>query len=208
MDIVLATNDLIELKQIKALFREPEKEKEPRFRVLSLHEAGIKGEPIENGMRLEQITIGKAFYAHEQAPDLWALSIQMGWRIGGPKGLLDLEGARWMTGKQSAINEARRNLLRQMLKLSDRSMLFETCIVVVAPRPKRKPYWITSKVRGEILKQPRVRKHPGLPYDSLFVPNTSPEKLTWAEMSIKEGPSLLYRGQAYSDLIKFLSGRC
>jgi XTP/dITP diphosphohydrolase len=196
MKIVLATRNPSKLEQIDALFSGS------KVQILSLDDAHIEGEAVEDGATLKENAAKKAWYAHARAPHLWTVADDTGLFINSLGGEPGVHSARW-AGPDSTTEDITKYCLQRMLGLADRSARFEVSVVAVSP--EKKEYVFTGMVHGRMLRMPRVRAQPKMPYSPLFVPDG--EDFTWAEMPVEYENRISHRGQAFRKLRSFLESR-
>ena len=195
MRIILSSRNPSKVEQIKAIF------KDPRFSILSLDEAGVEGEAIENGLSLEENALKKAMFAHTLGGD-WAMADDTGLFINALGGKPGIRAARW-AGDKATTEEITRYTLKELEGKKDRSANFITVVAVVSPRGQR--YYFRGEVRGKLLEAPRVPPQPKMPYSPIFVPEGT--NLVWAEMSVELENSISHRGKAFRKALEFFRTR-
>lgn len=188
MDIILATRNKSKADQIRGLLSDLS-----HIKILSLDEAGIKGEAVEDGTTLEQNALKKARYAFEQSHGKPTLSEDTGFFIDALGGQPGIHAARW-AGKIST--EGIRDFTLEKMKnipRAQRTARFETCAVFVWDHSSGMVF--RGSVKGTILREPRCECQPNMPYSGIFVPDG--EKMVWAQMTIEKENAISHRGQAF-----------
>lgn len=190
--VVLSTNNPSKKEQIQAMFVGSD------IKVISLEENGTPGIPIEDGKAtLEQNAYKKAVFAH--APGCWAMADDTGIFINALGGKPGVETADWNGGNKDT-EKTMHWVLDQLKDVTDRSATFRTVVVVLTPNGMR--YSFAGEIEGQILKTPRTKPQPGMPYSPIFKPDVS-EK-TWAEMTVSEENAISHRGKAFRQAREFL----
>jgi XTP/dITP diphosphohydrolase len=192
MDVILSTRNPSKALQIGELFTGSS------IRVLSLDDAGIDGEAVEDGTTLEENALKKAKYAHERAPGLWTMADDTGLYITALGGEPGIHAARW--AGDVSTDEITQYCLKRLENAEDRSAVFRT--VVVAIDPEGKTYAFTGEVSGRLLEAPGAPAQPKMPYSPLFVPDG--ETLCWAQMTIEQENAISHRGIAFRKARAFL----
>lgn len=194
MKIILSTRNQSKAQQIKAIFAGS------KFSILTLNEAGIDGDAVEDGNTLQENSLKKARFAHEQ-------SVQKVWTIADDTGLFichlndapGIKAARW-AGDNATTDEITRYTLKQLEGVLDRSARFETVVAMVSPEGEE--YFFSGQVPGVILEAPRTPPQPKMPYSPIFVPDGLNK--VWAEMTVEEENLVSHRGKAFRQAREFL----
>ncbi len=192
MDIILSSRNPSKAEQIRAVFADS------AFRVISLSEAGIDGEAIEDGTTLEQNAFKKAHFAWERSKSL-VMADDTGFFITALDGIPGVNAARW-AGEEATTEEITRHTLTQLEGHSNRSAFFETVVVVITPEGEK--YFFSGRVSGHILEAPRTKAQPKMPYSPIFVPEGHDR--VWAEMTVEEENAISHRGKAFRTTRRFL----
>jgi XTP/dITP diphosphohydrolase len=193
MKIVLSTNNSSKAEQIKAVFAGSS------ISILTLADAGIEGGGIEDGTSLEENALKKAMFVHEACPSVWSMSDDTGIFINALGGAPGVHTADWSGGNKET-KQFTKWILKQLENISDRSATFKTVVAVVTPEGKQ--HFFTGEVRGKILRMPRVKPQPKMPYSSIFVPDETDK--VWAEMTVEEENKISHRGKAFRQARQFL----
>lgn len=195
MNVILSTRNPSKAEQIRAIFNGSP------ISVLTLEDAGIDGEAIEDGETLIENARKKAIFAHEHAKSklAWAMADDTGLFVDGLNGEPGVKSARW-AGDDATTDEITEHILKALEGASDRSATFETLVVLISPESVEHSF--SGKVRGRLLESPRVRSQPKMPYSSLFIPDG--ESLVWAEMPVEYENSISHRGIAFRQAKDFL----
>ncbi len=198
MKIILSTTNPSKALQIKAMFDSP------GIEVLTLREAGIDGEAIEDGFTLEENAHKKAVYAREHSEgNHWAMADDTGIFINALNGEPGIKSARW-AGEDATTLEIMNHCLKRLGGASDRSAIFETVVVLMSPKGEK--YVFSGKVAGKLLDAPKIAPQPKMPYSPLFVPEG--QEKVWAEMTTEEENAVSHRGKAFRQVIDFLEKMC
>lgn len=194
MDIILSTRNPSKAEQIKAVF------KGLPMRILTLAEAGIEGEGVEDGNTLEENALKKARYAYEQSGGkTWTMADDTGLFITALGGKPGIKAARW-AGEDATSEEITAYTLKQLDGATDRSAVFETVVALISPEGQHQ--FFSGSVHGSLLETPRGTPQPKMPYSCLFVPDVSDKN--WSEMTVEYENSISHRGKAFGKVKTFL----
>ena len=196
MKIILSTRNPSKAEQIKAVFAGSSIE------VLSLDDAGIAGDVIEDGVTLGENAMKKARFAHEHATEYWTMADDTGIFITALDGRPGIYAARW-AGEHATTAEITQHTLESLEGATDRSATFETMVALVSPEGKE--FFFTGKCPGKILETEKVPPQPKMPYSGIFSPDGSDK--VWAEMSTEEENEVSHRGIAFRQAKDFLEGQ-
>ncbi|MEK7635378.1 MAG: non-canonical purine NTP pyrophosphatase [Patescibacteria group bacterium] len=193
MEIILSTRNRSKIDQIKALLNGLD------IQVLSLDEAGIEGEAVEDGATLEENAFKKASFASKQTGK-WAIADDTGLFIDALDGKPGIHAARW-AGDDLTTGQIRDFTLAQLkdVKEENRTATFTTVAVIVAPTGEKTVF--SGSVKGKILSAPRAECQPNMPYSALFIPDG--QSKVWAEMDVNEENRISHRGQAFRQVRDF-----
>lgn len=192
MKIILSTRNPSKAEQIRAVFHGAP------ISVLSLDDAGIEGEGIEDGTTLAENALKKALFAHQHSGS-WAMADDTGLFIDALGGEPGIKAARW-AGETATTNEITTHTLRVLEGATERGARFETVVAIVTPDGAQ--HFFSGEVRGTLLDTPRVRPQPKMPYSPLFIPEGS--NLVWAEMTVEAENEISHRGKAFRQARAFL----
>ena len=194
MDIILSTRNPSKVLQIQEIFGNSS------IRVLTLDDAEIKGEAVEDGALLEENALKKAWFAYEKAGrNVWTMADDTGLFIKSLDGEPGIYAARW-AGEDATTQETMQFCLEQMKNSLNRSAAFRVAVVLISPNGE--PYMFFGEVQGSMLEAPRVPPQPKMPYSPLFVPDG--HDLSWAEMSTSEENAISHRGIAFRQVKSFM----
>lgn len=194
MKIILSTRNPSKAVQIQGVFQGSP------VQVLTLDEAGIEGEAVEDGLTLRENALKKALYAHEHSePDSWTMADDTGFFIDALDGRPGIKAARW-AGETATTDQITQHTLKAIKDAADRGAYFETVVAIVSPDGKQ--YFFDGLMDGHILEVPRTEPQPMMPYSSIFVPKGT--DLVWAEMSVEMENSISHRGIAFRKARAFL----
>lgn len=196
MKIILSTRNPSKAEQIRAIFDDNS------FSVLTLVEAGIVGEGVEDGKTLKENALKKALFAHDKEPKYWAMADDTGLFINALNGEPGIRAARW-AGESASTDEITAYTLKRLEGLSDRSAIFETVVALI--KPSGEQVFFVGKVKGSLLEAPRVKPQPKMPYSPLFVPEG--ENKVWAEMTTEYENKISHRGIAFRKARDFLESQ-
>ena len=194
MKIVLATKNPSKVVQIKALFADMD------IKVISLIDAEIEEDAVEDGVTLEENTLKKILFAKRYFGNVWYMADDTGLFIDILDEQPGIHAARW-AGKNKSTEEIRDFTLDKLggVPLEKRTARFKTVAVVMSPQGKVEMF--EGVVEGKLLTEPRCECQKGMPYSSLFVPEGS-EKV-WAEMGTEEENLISHRGKAFGQVRSF-----
>ncbi len=198
IDIILSTRNQSKAEQIKAVFGGLP------VQILTLEDAGVSGEAVEDGATLKENALKKAFFAWEQTKK-WSIADDTGIFIDALNGEPGIHSARWAGEK--ATTEEIMNFTLEKLKdvpLENRTAAFKTVALVVDPFGSE-AFSFTGVVKGRILFEPRTACQPKMPYSAIFKPDAHTK--VWAEMTVEEENVISHRGQAFRHVRDFLSQR-
>lgn len=194
MELILSTRNRSKIDQIKAILEDLD------LVVLSLREAGIRGEAVEDGLTLEENAFKKASFASVQTGK-WAIADDTGFFIDALEGRPGIHAARW-AGEGLTTEDIMRFTLEQLkdVQQENRTATFTTVAVAVSPSGEKVVF--AGSVRGRILMAPKVACQPDMPYSAIFVPDG--QEKVWAEMAVEEENVISHRGQAFRQVRDFL----
>ncbi len=190
MELIIASNNKHKVEEIKEILSD-------EFdKIISLREAGIIHETIEDGKTFAQNAIKKAteICALSGMP---ALADDSGLCVSSLGGAPGVYSARY---SGDAANDKSNNalLLKNLASEDDRSAVF-VCVVAIA-YPDGKVVTAEGRVEGEITVE--ARGECGFGYDPLFLVNGTDK--TYAEMTDSEKNAISHRGRALENLLKKL----
>ena len=175
-DLILATRNPRKVEEVAGVFTNS------NIRLLTLDDAGITGEALEDGNTLEQNAFNKSWYAYERLGDrvrAWASADDTGIFIKALGGEPGVRSARW-AGEKATNLDTVRYCLDRMKGAEDRSATFRTTVIAIAPDGTG--HIFMGALRGRLLEAPAVML-PNMPYAGLFVPDG--EEVTLAEMALE-----------------------
>ena len=196
MEVILSTRNQNKIDQIKEILADLD-----NITVLSLDEAGIQGEAVEDGTTLEENALKKAFFASEQSGK-WAIADDTGFFIDALNGEPGVRAARW-AGEGLKAEDIMNFTLQKLENIlpEDRTATFKTVAVVVSPDGQHWPF--EGSMQGSILTEPRTACQPNMPYSAIFVPDRQ-EKVC-AEMSVEEENAISNLGKAFLQVRDFFT---
>lgn len=193
MDIILSTRNPGKMGQIRALFAPL-----PNVTILSLGDARIEGEAVEDGTTFEENALKKAVFANERS-GLASIADDTGVFINALGGEPGIRAARW--AGDVSTEEIMYFTLKKLEGKADRSGYFKTAAVFMRPSGEHSVF--LGEVRGTFLERPRTLCPPKMPYSAIFVPDGRDK--TWSEMTIEEENAISHRGIAFRKLLGSLS---
>lgn len=193
MKIILSTRNPSKALQIKTIFQDSPIE------ILTLDEADIEGEAVEDGKTLEENAIKKALYAFEKSGgSSCVMADDTGIFIKALNGEPGVISARW-AGETATTEEITNYCLERLKGKDDRSAIFRTVVVLISPADEQ--HIFTGEIAGKILETPRCEPQPKMPYSPLFMPDGTNK--VWAEMTIEEENKISHRGIAFRKVVEF-----
>ena len=195
MKLVFATHNQGKVKEMRAMLASLS------IDVVSMDEAGVRGEAVENGKTFEENALKKARDVAKQTGQ-WALGEDSGICIEALGCAPGIYSARW-AGEGATDVQIVEHTLQQMKHVSreKRQAWFETALALVAPDGRE---WIFyGKVDGRVSVESRGTPRPKLAYDMIFIPDGY--ERTFAEMPDEEKNSLSHRGRAFTEFKKFIA---
>lgn len=195
MDLILSSRNKSKIVQIKAAL-----DGLP-LRVLSLEDAGIVGDVVEDGATLHENAYKKAMFAHEQTKG-WVIAEDTGFFIDALDGRPGIHAARW-AGEGLTTEDIMHYTLRQLQDVPEgkRTATFTTVAILVSPEGVVSIFM--GSVKGKLLTSPRTACQPNMPYSALFMPDGCDK--VWAEMEPDEENKISHRGKAFRQVRHFLS---
>jgi XTP/dITP diphosphohydrolase len=193
MNIILSTTNPSKAEQIKAMFTNPS------INVLTLSEAGIEGEAIEDGVTLGENAMKKVLYAKEQVTEpSWIMADDTGLFITALDGRPGIHAARW--AGDVSTDEITQYTLKQLEGKKDRSATFKTVVYLLSPDGRTLEF--EGEVNGHLAEKPKVPAQPKMPYSPLFTPEGTSK--VWGEMTVEEENAVSHRGKAFRQVVAFL----
>lgn len=194
--IIVATSNPSKLQQIQALMVDAP------FSLISMADAGIEGEAVEDGTTLAENAEKKCSYVFQQKPGNWVVADDTGLFIRVLDGAPGIHAARW-AGDGLSTDAITNYTLGRLQGLSDRHAVFRTVVVIMSPEGEL--FEFTGEIEGSILTAPRCPPQPKMPYSPIFLPRGHDK--VWAEMTTAEENEISHRGQAFRAARAFLERR-
>ena len=190
MKLIIASNNTHKIREIKQMLAGKFDE------ILSLKEAGVSHETIEDGETFTENALKKAREINE-ITGCAALADDSGLCVTALGGAPGIYSARFSGESDPALLDSANNslLLKKLEGTADRSAFYACAMALVYPDGRE----ITAEgyMTGSIIDIPRGTR--GFGYDPLFVPEG--ESRTVAEMSDEEKNSISHRANALNNLI-------
>jgi XTP/dITP diphosphohydrolase len=191
MKLIIASNNKHKVYEIKQILAD-------RFDgILSLSEAGVDHETVEDGVTFMENALKKAREISE-ITGCAALADDSGLCVDALGGAPGIFSARYAGEERAEIRDSANNtlLLKNLEGSADRSAHFTCAIALVYPDGRQ--VLAEGYMNGEILTSPRGES--GFGYDPLFRPTG--ESRSVAEMSDKEKNSISHRANALKKLLE------
>jgi XTP/dITP diphosphohydrolase len=193
MNIILSTRNPSKTEQIKAMFTNP------LITVLTLDEAGIEGEAVEDGATLGENAMKKVTYAKEQLKEpAWIMADDTGLFITALDGKPGIHAARW--AGDVSTKEITEYTLKQLEGKTDRSATFKTVVYLISPEGQT--FQFEGAVNGQLAESAQAEAQPKMPYSPLFSPEGTGK--VWAQMTTEEENAVSHRGKAFRQVVAFL----
>ena|SRR3989344_5703590 len=194
MKVILSTNNPAKRLEIDAIFSGS------KISLISLADAGIIGEAMEDGQTLQDNALKKALFAWE--PGRWTMSDDSGVFIDALDGKPGVDTADWHGQKEKTndVDRVTQWILEQLQDIKDRSATFKTVVAIISPEGEQ--YFFTGEMRGKILKAMQGKSRLRVPYNTIFMPDGLNKVM--AEMTIEEENKISHRGKAFTKARGFL----
>lgn len=170
--------------------------------VISASEAGVTESAVENGKYFVDNARKKAVFVGNRTREReWTMGDDSGICVVALIGEPGVQSTRW-AGENAPGEEWVRLMLAKLQGIPEgqRQAWFETAVVLRSPNGVL--WHFSGRIDGRIALEPRGIPHPGVPYDSVFIPNG--QNKTFAEMAIEEKNAISHRGQAFRQLKEFI----
>lgn len=190
MKLIIASNNAHKIREIKQILSGKFEE------ILSLREAGVEHETVEDGRTFLENALKKASEISEITGQA-ALADDSGLCVNALDGAPGIFSARYAADDSGKSTDLANNelLLKNLEGKADRSAYFICTVALVYPDGRR----VTAEgyMHGEIIKDARGAH--GFGYDPLFLPKG--ESRTAAELSDDEKNAISHRGNALKNLL-------
>ena len=197
MKVLLSTGNPSKAAQIRSVFAGSPIE------IQTLFDLGITGEADETGATLEDNALLKARFAEARGPSgHYFAADDTGIFISALGGLPGVHSKRW-AGENPSSEQIRDHCLRELEGKTARSAYFRTVAVLIAPDGA--VHTFEGKVNGRILLAEKVPMQPKMPYSGIFQPEGS--ERVWAEYPVEEENKISHRGQAFMQMLDFLTNK-
>lgn len=171
----------------------------PEIEIISLSDAGLEGEIVEDGQTFEENALIKARFAARSG--LIGIGDDSGLCVDALDGAPGIYSARY-AGENATDTENNAKLLSDLQGEGCREAKFVCVIACVFPDGSE-PLTVRGETEGEILVEPRGDS--GFGYDPLFW--FDPDGKTFAEMGADEKNAVSHRGRAIKKLAEALCAR-
>ena len=168
--------------------------------VVSMAEAGIHDDIVEDGVTFEENALKKATFIFNRLKS-WIIADDSGLCIEALDNAPGVYSARW-AGENSSDQAKVDKTLMEMKDVPEgkRGAFFESAAVLLSPDGKE--YVFSDRVYGKIALAPHGTPLSKLPYDSIFIPEGCEQ--TFAEMPAEVKNAMSHRGLAFKKLKEFL----
>jgi len=169
--------------------------------IISMAEAGITDDIVEDGETLQENSLIKARYVAERTGE-WTFAEDAGIFIKGLDGEPGLHSARWGGRELDGMKKVAYTLDRMKdIPVGQRQATFKTSVALVAPDGR---HWIfLGETMGKMATEPQgENEHIKLPYSRLFIPDGFDR--TYSQMTKVEKGKISHRGKALNKLKTFL----
>lgn len=186
--IILASNNAHKIEEFVSMF------KDFNVEVISLNEAGIACDPIEDGITFLENALIKAKEI-ANFTNLPIISDDSGLEVSGLGGFPGVYSARFMEG--SPYEEKRLEIVNRLENVSDKSADFKTVLCLF--NVEEEPLFFEGQVDGHIV---YPRGDSGFAYDPIFYCDELNK--TFGEATSNEKNSVSHRSRALNKLINYL----
>lgn len=194
MKLLVATNNAGKLREISQILRPS------GIEVVSLEQAGVRGDPVEDGATFEKNALIKAHFFAEKS-DLPTVADDSGLCVNALGGAPGIFSARY-SGPDATDASNNALLLEKMHDIPDQDRTAHFFCAMVCVRPDGKSLLATGKSEGLLLREPRGNN--GFGYDPLFfVPEYDQ---TFAQLPPEKKHAISHRGRALANLVRALPG--
>lgn len=187
MKLLIASNNAHKIREIRDILGR-------KFeRILSLSEAGVEHETVEDGATFAENAEKKATEI-AQIAGMWALADDSGLCVDALGGAPGIYSARF-AGEHGNAEKNNALLLQKMRGVVDRHAHFVCAVALVAPDGRA--FFAEGRLEGRILDAPRGGR--GFGYDPLFLPDGA--ERTLAELTQEEKNAISHRRRALEALL-------
>lgn len=190
MKLIIASNNSHKIREIKQILAGKFDE------ILSLREAGVSHETVEDGESFSENALKKAREIAE-ITGFAALADDSGLCVNALSGAPGIYSARYAAtdGKNSTDQENNELLLKNLQGKTDRTAYYAAAIALVYPDGRE--ILAEGRMDGVIIDTPIGDR--GFGYDPLFIPDG--EQRTNAQLSDDEKNAISHRGKALRELL-------
>lgn len=193
MNIIVASNNEHKIIEIKNILKGLD------YNVISLKDAGIDIEVVEDGETFEENAYKKAKEIFNIVKDAYVLSDDSGLMVDALGGKPGVYSARF-SGEGANYEKNNHKLIELMKDVKDEERGASFVSVMILIKNEREIIKVRGEVRGEILREKNGES--GFGYDPLFY--IEELKKTYGEMTEEEKNSNSHRGRALEKLRKSL----
>lgn len=189
MKLIVASNNQHKITEIKKNLENLDME------VLSLKDAGLNIDVVEDGKTFEENAYKKAKEVFNIVRDAYVLADDTGLMVDALDGAPGVYSARF-SGEGATSEKNNAKLLHLLKGTDDKDRGAKFVCVMVLIMGENRIVKVRGEIKGRILKEPRGENNFG--YDPLFYVQEYDK--TFAEMSIEEKNSVSHRGRALEKL--------
>lgn len=189
MKLIVASNNQHKITEIKKNLENLD------MQVLSLKDAGLNIDVVEDGKTFEENAYKKAKEVFNIVRDAYVLADDTGLMVDALDGAPGVYSARF-SGEGATSEKNNAKLLHLLKGTDDKDRGAKFVCVMVLIMGENRIVKVRGEIKGRILKEPRGENNFG--YDPLFYVQEYDK--TFAEMSIEEKNSVSHRGRALEKL--------
>jgi XTP/dITP diphosphohydrolase len=189
MKLIVASNNQHKISEIEKNLENLDME------VLSLRDAGIDIDVVEDGETFEENAFKKAKEVFDIVKDAYVLADDTGLMVDALNGAPGVYSARF-SGEDATAEKNNAKLLSLLKDTEDKDRGAKFVCVMVLIMGQSKVVKVRGEIEGSILREPRGDNNFG--YDPLFYVKELGK--TFAEMSLEEKNTVSHRGRALEKL--------
>jgi len=202
MKIIFATKNEGKVAEMRTIL------KNLAIEIMTAAEFGITEEIIESGKTFEENALIKSRYV-AQKTNAWAIADDSGLCLEALGGAPGVYSARWprdpldarSAGQNLTPADYEKKTIESLKNETNRRAWFESAVALVAPDGHARLFH--GRISGTISLTPRGVAVPGLPYDTVFIPDGY--RQTFAEIGQVAKNKISHRELAFRQLRKFLA---
>ena len=194
--IIFATGNANKMKEVREILDQE------KFEILSMKEAGVDIDIVEDGTTFEENSLIKSRAIHQVVPDAIVLADDSGLEVDALNKEPGIYSARYM-GEDTSYDLKNANLIERLdgVKKEDRSARFVCAVSVVFPNGDEDV--VRGTIEGYIGYEPMGEN--GFGYDPIFY--LWDKDVSTAAIPPEEKNAISHRGRALAEAIKCLNVR-